>query len=234
MMSFAVCSEKIPKEATSELYRLGYGVITLPPHPSLKDAVACHADMIFSALDGDVFFDRIYMETYPDTVGSIVSAGGFRLILTEDLEGVYPRDCAHNALIGERVVAARLDAVSQEIKGAAMESGRALVDVRQGYAACSCLLANDALVTADEGIARALAPYCGVLKIAPGSVILDPYDTGFIGGASGFDGLAAYFVGDISTHPDGERIISHLAAYGVAVRSLCGGELYDIGGIKFI
>ena len=108
------------------------------------------------------------------------------------------------------------------------------MSVNQGYAACSCLCFRGLVITADRGIARALDGVCDTLLIKPGGISLPPYGTGFIGGASGADGDKVLFVGDIAAHPDGERMVSALESRGAKCASLGGGELFDVGGIKFL
>lgn len=235
MKRYAVCSEGLPGVAAKALSAAGYEVIPLPPHPALDSPVASHADMVFRVLDDSVFFDKIYEERYPGVVAKIVQAGGFKKVVTkEPLGEKYPDDVKFNVLVGKDFAAAKCGALSPELEQKIACSGRELVPVNQGYAACSCLLANGALVTADRGIASALEKYLDVLLITPGHIALPPYNEGFIGGASGFDGERVYFVGDISSHPDGEQTVSHLSAHGIQAVSLFDGELFDVGGIVFI
>ena len=235
MKRCAVCSAGLREDAASSLVSAGYEVIYLPPHPALERPVAAHADMIFRILDDFIFFDKIYAESYPDVVKAIASADGFVTVVTEDSVGAkYPDDVKFNVLVGEKFAAAKQDAVSLSIFEKIKSSGREFVPVNQGYAACSCLLAKDALVTADRGIASALEKYVDTLLISQNSIALPPYDAGFIGGASGFDGERAFFVGDVARHPDGKAIVSFLEKHGVEAVSLTDGELFDVGGIVFI
>ncbi|MBQ7671020.1 MAG: hypothetical protein IJS45_09935 [Clostridia bacterium] len=234
MKRYAVCSEGLPEGAAKAL-SAGYEVILLPPHPALASPVASHADMVFRVLDDSVFFDKIYAKRYPDVVAKIARSGGFKVVITDDVPGEeYPADVKFNVLAGEGFAAAKRGAVSRDLLSAVESSGRKFIPVNQGYSACSCLLANGALITADRGITSALGEYADALLISPGHISLPPYNEGFIGGASGFDGERVYFVGDVMTHPDGERIVSHLAAHGVPSVSLTDGELFDVGGIVFI
>lgn len=235
MKRFAVLSESAPNGAASELERRGITAIALPPHPLLAPPVDTHADMIFRILDGRIFFDKIYCNKYPDTVSKIVRSGGFSLAFTEESpSGEYPNDVKFNLLVGGDFAVGKKSALSKELLSAVADSGRDFIDVRQGYAACSCLLAKDVLVTADKGIASALSGRVKSLVISPRGVALPPYEEGFIGGACGFDGDTVYFAGSLSRHPDGEKIKAFLAAAGVGTADLFDGELSDVGGIIFI
>jgi len=234
MKKIAVCSEEIPRAALRSLEREGFFVLLLPPHPALPKTVACHADILTSALDSTLFFDKIYCETYPEVVSSIASSADCRVVTTEEtLCGKYPGDVLFNVLIGPDFALGHSSS-SKTLREAVASSGRRFIEVKQGYAACSTLFTGTFLVSSDEGICRAASQFCDVLRISAGHVRLDPYDTGFIGGASGFDGERAFFVGDIFSHPDGKKIAAHLAERGVRCVSLADGELVDIGGIKFI
>ena len=234
MSKCAICSQMIPKAAANSLLRRGFEILLLPPHPSLPEPVACHADMITSLVDGALLFDKIYSETYPGTVREIKEKSRCRAVTTEgSVGGRYPSDCFFNVAAGKSAALGHVQS-SRTLRRYIEESGRVFIPVKQGYAACSSIVAEDALITADKGIADAAKDFFDVLQIAPGGVILEPYDSGFIGGASGFDGENVYFVGDLSTHPDGERIRRFLEDRSLNCVSLMSGELLDIGGIKFI
>lgn len=233
MSQIALCSELIPIPAARTLERRGFELVLLPPHPSLPDPVSRHADMITSCVDGTLFFDKIYSGAHPEIIRKIKDAG-CRVVITEESVGEkYPADCLFNAATGARAALGH-KALSPSLIKYIEDSGRVFIPVKQGYAGCSTLIAKDALITADRGIAEAAEEYFDVMLIAPGYVSLEPYDTGFIGGASGSNGGKAYFVGDLSTHPDGGAIEAHLASRGVRAVSLTGGPLTDVGGIKFI
>ena len=235
MIRTAICSAGAPDDVLRRLSDHADTVIKLMPHSSLSLPVASHADMIFTSLDGKIFFDKIYIEANRGVVEELVSATKLELVETDDaLSDKYPGDVAFNVLISDGVAAGRAASISPCVMREVSASGRRFVDVKQGYAACSSLLAGRALVTADEGMAKALAPFVKVLCVRPGHIALPPYDTGFIGGASGFDGSCVYFAGDVFSHPDAEEIVPFIEECGYGVVSLSGDALYDVGGIKFI
>jgi hypothetical protein len=70
-----------------------------------------------------------------------------------------------------------------------------------------------------------------VLMITPGHILLPGYDTGFIGGASGRIGDTVIFNGDLSAHPDSDRIIRFIEDRGLKVRWFPEWPLKDIGSI---
>ncbi len=234
MKRTAVCSCRLPKEAATALEREGVGLISLPPHRVLQKTTACHADMLISVVDKTVFFDKIYFEDNEDLARRIADAGGYEITVVPPLGKKYPRDASLNVLVAEKFAVMNMKTASLDLLEKITSSGRRIVNVRQGYAACSCLYFKGLLVTADHGIARAAQDVCEVLEIGDGGVSLPPYNEGFIGGASGVDGDAVYFAGDLSLHPDGDRIASAIEGRGGRVVSLTDGPLFDVGGIKFI
>ena len=109
-----------------------------------------------------------------------------------------------------------------------------LIDVGQGYTKCSIVVvAEDAIITYDEGIIRACSKYpeLEVLQVSPGFVRLDGYDTGFIGGCSGRVGNEVLFNGNLFAHPDFQRIVTFIEKRGLTCRWFPDYKLTDIGSI---
>ncbi|MBR7082213.1 MAG: hypothetical protein IKI49_05895, partial [Oscillospiraceae bacterium] len=129
----------------------------------------------------------------------------------------------------------RLDITSPKILKYAQNAGLELINVRQGYTRCSCVVVDDsALITSDSGVAAALSGRrdLEVLKIREGFVALDGFEYGFLGGASGRIGRDVIFNGDLSDHPDGEIIRDFIESRGLAVRTF-PWRLRDIGSIIY-
>lgn len=159
------------------------------------------------------------------------------VLCADDIGHDYPQNVALNAVIAGKNVICRTDTLDNTVKEYCKAHGYRLLHVRQGYAGCSCaVVGEDAIITADQGIYKAVKDKLDVLPIGQGSVRLEGANCGFIGGASGYDPCRRilYFCGDIQTHPDVERIISFCEKHRVKVHSLTDGELIDLGGIKFI
>ncbi len=106
------------------------------------------------------------------------------------------------------------------------------VHVRQGYTRCAAAIVDErSIVTADASVSRA-AKNVGmdVLTITPGHIILDGYDTGFIGGASFMIEDTMYFTGTLDEHPDKERIVRFVTEHGKRPVFLTDRPIFDIGG----
>ena len=120
-----------------------------------------------------------------------------------------------------------------------------IIGVSQGYSRCTCLpVDNRSFITADAGLASALESQGAVvLKIKPGSILLPGFDYGFIGGCAGhiyIDHLedpagppqrAIIFNGDLSRHPDFERIVDFIRSRNIHPVYFDNYPLEDIGSI---
>ncbi len=85
---------------------------------------------------------------------------------------------------------------------------------------------HDETETADETI--------DFLLVRKGYVALDGFEYGFLGGASGCIDDTVYFNGDLSAHPDYEKIRRFIEAHGLRVKFFADEPLTDIGSIIFL
>lgn len=119
----------------------------------------------------------------------------------------YPYDIAYNVLVYKNFAFCKENYTDEVVKAELEKKNIKIINVNQGYAKCSAAVCNEGIITADESIYNASVS-CGIntLKITAGNVLLKGYDYGFIGGASGIvDGILNFF-GDVSCHPDFEKI----------------------------
>jgi hypothetical protein len=141
-----------------------------------------------------------------------------------------------NALCLGKKIFARLESLSPAIKSAASTKGYELINVSQGYPACTTLKLNESTaITSDVGTARIMSENgISVTLIENGDITLPPYEYGFIGGASGVYKDTVFFLGDVTTHRDKDKILSAISCAGMKARSLSDEPLCDLGGIIFI
>ena len=152
----------------------------------------------------------------------------------EDLGKDYPADVSFNAACTGKYFIHNLSLTNERLLLAAKEMGMILVDVHQGYTKCSTVIVDEtSIITYDEGIIKACSQYpdISVLRVAPGFVRLDGYDTGFIGGASGRVGKEIIFHGDLFGHPDFSSIVDFIEKRGLACKWFPQFKLTDIGSI---
>ncbi len=154
----------------------------------------------------------------------------------------YPADVLYNAVVTERFMICNTKTVCKDIIDAAMYiyPDIKIINVKQGYTKCNMVVLDDShFITEDAGIARSIAEFAKkehtddlkCLQVRPGYVKLPGYGRGFTGGASGRIGNDIWFNGDISRHPDFDRIKAFIAKCSLGLRYLPGVELTDIGSI---
>ena len=214
----------------SMLYKLKddfENIVLVNDNQGLPKPVASHPDLQILKLCNTIITTKELADSFSDV-----------LIVEKTLGDKYPGDVLLNAcLVGDKLFA-NVDFIDASVKIACIDNGIEIVHVNQGYANCSTLSIKDkAIISADNSIIKA-AKKSGLdtLQINSGSIILDGYDYGFIGGASFYcsDNDTVYFFGDISTHPDGEEIIKFIENYNTKVVSLDTCALFDFGSAVII
>ncbi len=220
-MKFIFLDCRMPSEMVEKIESRGLCAKLLPLFEMLDVPVASHPDMLVNLADGRILVHRLYHDANRELFY------GLPITLTDEPMGKkYPSDILLNGLKVGRTVYGR-----REISRYLTESSERFVKVKQGYTRCSTLMLEAAAVTADSGIAAALrADGIDVLTITPGSIRLDGYDCGFIGGASTVVEREVLFFGDVASHPDGEKIADFCEFHGYKAVSLGDSPLYDYGG----
>ena len=233
----ALTDNRIMPSSLLALKEEGFKTILLPPASYLQPAVASHTDMLIFIGFGRIFCHRRFFGRNKELLEHIASLAGAKLEVSDEPTGEkYPLDVLFNAcLIGNKLICNE-KTVSRHILSAAKENHCETVSVSQGYTKCSvCVVSDNAIVTADKGIAKAcLGRDIDVLEISEGHISLPPYDFGFIGGASGIYGDKVYFCGSLDNHPDGEKIKDFCKKHKKIAISLGNGELQDVGSLFFI
>lgn len=226
--------ERISEKCFSALEGLGYFPIRLPKMPSLPSPIASHTDILSFKLYDKIFFSRKYYESFKDSLSDIPSEN---IIITNESQGEeYPLDAIFNGLLLGNKLFCKKDTFSREILAHTESLGIKTVCVKQGYPACTTLkISENAVITADRGMAKALSDEgISVLEIENGGISLPPYEYGFIGGAAALYRNEVYFLGDISTHPDADKILRFIKKNEKKPIFLSDEPLVDLGGMIFI
>ena len=231
----AVIDPRMPSSAKARLKEI-CEVIELPPFSALDARVASHPDMLIFPFEGKLFVCKNYYKEAKEAIDKIITGSELKLVLTDDILGSkYPNDVKFNAFVLSEYLVGKRDSISAAIKNQAENSGFQIADTSQGYAKCSTVVLDNAIITADKGIYNLT---CGLgydtLLVNPCDVALRGYSCGFIGGASGVFGKKIYFCGDITKHQNGTDIIDFCNKKGYEVISLSSEPLYDVGTIIFI
>ena len=219
----------MPQKCRARLEGYADRVLEMPPCADIPDATATHPDMLGYVCCGTLFVGGGYYRdnrAFFDALGCDVEVCDVRY-------GKYPRDVYFNVFELGGKLYGLCDVTPDEIKSRYAETVR----VKQGYAKCSSVVMDGAVVTADLGIAEAVRANGGdALTVRTGHVRLRGYEYGFIGGAvmSPSRGVLVC-AGDLRTHPDAPEIIGFAARCGYTFDNIHDMDpLVDCGGILTI
>ncbi len=153
---------------------------------------------------------------------------------SSELKEKYPYNIAYNVCILGNKMICHTEYTDKTILKTASDMGIIAIKSRQGYSKCSiCVVTQNAIITSDNGIFElAVSNDIDVLLIQPGYILLPGYDYGFIGGCSGkISNDTLYFYGNISSHPDYDKIKKFASGYGIHIEYSDKYPLTDIGSI---
>lgn len=292
-------SEAACRPLREALEQTGHSVYTVKSSDAVYDAISAHPDIYMCRIKNVLVIDEmtvtepdlkeIYMaemeekaEDFSET--PLIPAlrpeghGGYIVFEMGGIGYEYPFDIAYNAVATDRFFIHNTEWTSPSLLDRARDAGLEIISVKQGYTKCSCVVAGDnALITADEGILRAVEAYnemireemeenggslsesggfssdgafmtidellqrdrrenclIDILPVQKGHVALEGFEYGFLGGASGCIDGRVYFNGDLSAHPDFEKIREFLAERGYETVYFEGEPLTDIGSIVYL
>jgi len=208
----------------------GYRLIEIRKTGAVYDAVSSHADIYLCKVGGGLIVAPEQLPLIRDALTSNsteFASGSARLGFR------YPMDVKYNAAqVGGRLIH-NTDYTDPAILDKAKESGLELIHVKQGYTKCSLVIVDEkSVITSDTGLAAALQRCkIDVLLISRGHVGLPGFPYGFLGGASGRVGDEIIFSGNLSAHPDFDKIREFIAQRGLRAVWFEEYPLEDIGSI---
>ena len=213
----------------------GIESIPLMPYNRLDLPVSAHADMLFCILDKTVFCYEDYVKEQR-IYNSLVECGLNVVFVSNACNKDYPNDVSLNVLIMGKTLFCNEKYVAREILAYAKAHKYKVVNIKQGYAACSTLVIDENnAITSDFGIAEAIKrENKSVLVIKNDEIILKGYNCGFIGGATGVCGKKIFTFGDLNTLVDGDKIFNNILECKSTIVPILSGRVYDFGGIKLI
>ena len=195
-------------------------------------SIQSHPDIYFFQVDRNIL---IHAPSVPRDMLEELKDHGVRLITGESDPGcVYPQTSMYNVVRVGQLLFSNIKYIDPALLKKAAGLSLETVHVEQGYARCSVVpVGVRAMVTADLGIASASEREgIDTLRISPAGVHLPGESSGFIGGACGVmpdDSLI--LLGDISFHPDADRIRDFLAVHNIDLIDMSGLPLYDAGSL---
>ena len=237
-MRVALTDKKITTACERALEIKGFHVIKLPPMKNIPEPMASHPDMLLAYIDGVILTSAEYCDSAAHVFCEIRDLlPHIKIKFCDTAPGdKYPYDAVYNVLTIGNKIFCRQKSVAAEILEFAQERGLEIINVNQGYPACTTLaLGNSRAVSADVGMCKALAS-CNISASAidNGGILLPPYEYGFIGGAAGVYKDKAYFLGNLDFHPSKKIIKDACIASGIEPVSLSDEKLRDLGGIIFL
>ena len=233
-MKNIILDKRVSSDILTSLRKLGLEPLLAEGHCGLSEAIASHPDSLFFKLGDTVFTYADFVEAALPLLSDIREYhSNYKLcFVSEAPRPTYPDDCRLNALFIGGKVFAREASLACSVKDHLAASGIPLINVKQGYPACSVLkLSESAAITADKGLFSVLsAEGIDCLTIRPGGIVLHPHEYGFIGGASFVYHGRVCFFGDIGTHPDYLIIKDFIESKGLSILSLSSALPVDLGG----
>lgn len=223
-----IIGERYRSILAESLAAQGIKTLWMPDNLLFDPRLAGHADLSFIRRERQIIVSKGQKSEFV----KILANRGCAVSYAEKSEGVtYPMDAGLCALDTGRFLICNPRSIDPAVLR--LFSDRILVPVSQGYTRCAAAVVNEhSIITADAGVSTA-AKRAGldVLDIAAGSVALDGFPEGFIGGASFLvDKNTLAFIGSLDEHPDKARILMFLQQKHVRSLFLARGPLIDIGG----
>lgn len=209
--------------------KLAMKVVSVAENKFLDAPISKHADILANYVGKSIFLvDENQVE-----LCSFIKNNDGKSVVIENIKSPYPNDCLLNfADIGDYIICNKSILSEQIVKYLPQKE---IIDVKQGYSKCSvCICKQNTVITDDISIYNALSQYSDIksLLVEKGSVHINKYDYGFIGGCCGLiDKDLLLFNGDLSTHTDFDKIKNYLYDNGVNYIDIKGKPLTDIGSI---
>ena len=210
-------------------------VISLPPYNKLDLPVAAHPDMLFCVLDDTVFCYKDYV--LENSLYSLLENEGYNVVFVSNIcDKVYPLDISLNVLVMGKTLFCNVKHTAKEIIDYGNDNGYSIVNVKQGYSACSTLVIDEnTAITSDIGILSAIEKAGkNAILIKNDDIILSGYNCGFIGGATGKIENDVFIFGEIELISEYKEISVLLESKGCKIVPVLSGRVYDFGGIKLI
>lgn len=207
-------------------------IIKTIQHRHLDNAVSSHPDMLLHQINEKTFVCEpscyAYFRQQFDSKINLIQG-------STHLQLKYPHNIAYNIARVSDIAFGKLDSADNTITEYYKNNGIKLINVNQGYAKCNtCIVSDNAIITSDPSIARALCNCLDVLHIAEGHIALKPYDHGFIGGATGLISKNELLIsGSLKHHPSVKTIYDFLNKHNVTPIEASEDIPADIGSVLF-
>jgi radical SAM superfamily enzyme len=207
-------------------------VILVPRDDRFENRTSSHPDLVISIIDNTLIIDE---NAHSDLYHQLDALGVPYIIGNSKLSALYPQDIAYNAVITKDFLIHKLDYTNPLLSLHSAYTQKKLIQVKQGYTKCSTVVVNDdTVITADQGIYKAVKDSMNAILIQPGHVMLGDDNNGFLGGASASFEDMLVFHGDLSQHPDFLKIAEFIEASHKQLLYFKEFPLTDIGSVLLL
>lgn len=229
-MSTIFLSEDANIITKTYLQDLGHKVCEISRTSAVYPAVASHPDIYLCNVSNTLVVSN---EQLPFIKEQLTHIGTTYFTGTSLLGYEYPENVNYNAAQVGSTLIHNIRFTDPLILRLAVEDGLEVISVKQGYTKCNLVVVDDqSVITSDTGLEKALKPYgIDVLLISQGHIKLTGFPYGFLGGASGRVGKEIIFHGNLSAHPDFDKIVGFIENRGLFVKYFEDFPLEDIGSI---
>ncbi len=227
-MKYMILDQRVKPEVTQKAEKLGFTVVFAPIISGIDLSVSGHPDMQMCKVGDKVIVNPGSFEYFKKHLkGKKVVCG------KTEVQGKYPEYTAYNVALCGNFALHNFKytdpVVLQELEGYEK------INVRQGYTKCSVVTTPHGVITADKGIVKTIKnTILNCIEIQDGEITLPGKENGFLGGASGYNDGMLYFSGDVTEHPDYEKIKKFCDETGIEILCLSNDKLADIGTIIII
>lgn len=179
-MPIALVSESLPTQI-KEALRQKIDVLEIPKSILGDSPISGHPDILIGKIGNTIFVNSKEQQLI-----NTLSKNNIPFVESEhDYSSIYPGDCALNFFQIDNYLFCKSNILAPAAYEYAKNKNLTIVDLKQGYAKCSTIVMNNKIITADKNIAANVSKLgYEVCHILPGGIKLDPYDYGFVGGAS--------------------------------------------------
>lgn len=223
---FADCDDNALKTLFNEL---SIKVVNITENQLLEAPVSKHADILANYVGKSTFL----VDKHQVELCRFIEDNNGKSFIIKKIQSPYPNDCLLNfADIGDYIICNK-SIITKEI--AEFLPYKPIIDVKQGYSKCSvCVCSRNTIITDDKSVYNAVLQCDNInsLLLEKGSVRINKYDYGFIGGCCGLiDKNLLLFNGDLTLHTDFDKIRKFLYDNDVNYIDIKGKPLTDIGSI---
>jgi len=224
---------RAPQKIKEMLIKRKISIIQTSAHPDVYPAVAYHPDIMLHHIGENII---VYAPNTPQPLIYELSGRGFEMKRGATLLGnKYPHTIAYNIARVGNYAFHNTRYTDPVVKELLLERGIELIHIKQGYSKClTCIVNQNSIITSDlEIYKKAKEVGIDALLIEPDeSIKLEPFDMGFLGGATGLIGKNRLaFAGNLEFHKNFKEILTFLSLKAVDVVMLNDERLIDLGTI---